>query len=96
MVYEDAVEEAYEGQSLKCTELAGDTEHHSWKTMVCLVEVGCRGFIGKSTTRLLKNMGIHGQAQRQAIKALSSAAQQASWWFWIKQKDSFCVPRQHH
>lgn len=74
MVYEDAVEETYEGQSLKCAELAADTEHHGWKTVVCPVDVSCRGFIGKSTTRLLKDMVNHGQAKRQAIKALSSAA----------------------
>ena len=69
--------EAYEHKSLRYTELAADAEHHGWKAKVCPVEVGCRGFVGKST-RFLKNMGIRGQAQRQSIKDLSNAAKQAS------------------
>ena len=33
---------------------------------------------GRSITRLLKDMGVQGQAQQQAIKTLSSAAEQAT------------------
>ena len=86
--WEDAVEEAYERKHLRYSELAASCEQRGWKTRVCPVEVGCRGFVGKSTTRLLKDMGVRGQAQRQAIKNLSSAAEQASRWLWIKRQDS--------
>lgn len=68
MPWEDAVEKANKRKSLKCTELAADVEQHGWKAKVQPVEVGCRGFIGKSTTRLLKDLGVQGQDQRQAIK----------------------------
>ena len=70
--------------SLKYTELAADAEQHGWKAKVCPVEVACRGFVGKTTTRLLKDLGIRGQAQRQAIKVLSSTEEQGSWWLWLK------------
>lgn len=52
--WEAAVEEAFERKSLKYTELAADAEQRGWKSKVCPVEVGCRGFVGKSTIRLLK------------------------------------------
>ena len=47
---EDAVEEAYERKSLKYAELAAEAEQHGWKAKVCPVKVGCRGFVGKTTT----------------------------------------------
>lgn len=86
--WEAAVEEAFERKSLKYTELAADAEQRGWKAKICPVEVGCRGFVGKSTIRLLKNLGIRGQAQRQAIKTLSGAAEEASRWLWMKRRDS--------
>ena len=91
--WEDAVEEAYERKSLKYAELAADAEQRGWKAKVCPVEVGCRGFVGKTTTRLLKDLGIRGQAQRQAIKALSSAAEWASQWLWVKRRDATWAPK---
>lgn len=56
------MEEAYKRKRLKYAELAADAEHHGWKTKVYPVEVECRCFVGISTTRLLKDMGIRGQA----------------------------------
>lgn len=37
--------------------LATDAEQLGWKVRVYPVEVGCRGFAGKSTTRQLKVVG---------------------------------------
>ncbi|KAI3354735.1 hypothetical protein L3Q82_004569 [Scortum barcoo] len=76
--WEDAVGEAYEQKSLKYSELAADTERRGWKTKVYPVEVGCRGFVCRSAIRLLKELGIRGQALRQAVNSLSNAAEQFS------------------
>lgn len=35
-----------------------------------------RGFVGKSVIKIIKDLGIRGQAQGQAVKALSSAPEQ--------------------
>lgn len=51
--------------------------------------MGCRGFGGMSSTRLLKDAGTRGQAQHQAIKALFNAAERASQWLWIKKKEGW-------
>jgi len=58
-----------------------------WKSKVCPVECGCRGFVGKSTIRLLKELGVRGQTLWQTIKALSVAAEEASKWIWVKRGD---------
>lgn len=46
----------------------------SWLTATGLEKVGCQGFIVTSVTRLLRDVGIHGQAQRQTVKETSVAA----------------------
>ncbi|KAK0134318.1 hypothetical protein N1851_012108 [Merluccius polli] len=52
------------------------------------VEVGCRGFVASSTSRLLKEVGIRGQAQRKTIKELVTAAERSSHWLWLKRKET--------
>lgn len=91
--WEAAVEEAFKCKSFKYTELASDAKQHGWKAKLCPVEVGCRGFVSKSTIGLLQDLGIPGQAQRQAIKALSSAAEESSRWLWVKKRDSSWAPK---
>ena len=69
-------------------DLAAEAEGRGWNVKVWPVEVGCRGFVASSTTRLLKEVGIRGQAQRKAIKELATAAERSSHWLWLKRKDA--------
>jgi len=39
----------------KYTELAADADQGGWKSKLCPLEVGWRGFVDKSTIRLLRN-----------------------------------------
>ncbi len=57
------------------------------RTQLLPVEVGSRGFVAMATTRLLKGLGVRGQALQQAISLLSEAAERSSNWLWIKRKD---------
>ncbi|XP_063058330.1 uncharacterized protein LOC134451862 [Engraulis encrasicolus] len=91
--WEDNLGEAFERKKLRYAELAADAEQQGWKAIVLPVEVGCRGFVGRSVTSLLKDMGIRGQAQRQSIKALARAAEKASQWLWIRRRDNTWAPR---
>ena len=72
--WEDPVDEAYERKHLGYAELAAEAQHRGWNTEVRPVEVGCRGFVAASTTKLLRDLGIRGQSQCLAIKAASEAA----------------------
>ena len=91
--WESAVDEAYERKSLKYSDIAAEAEQRGWRTQVLPVEVGCRGFVATSTTKLLKSMGIRGQALRQAVKLLAEAAERGSNWLWMKRKDPIWAAR---
>lgn len=77
--WDDSVDEAYERKNLR-------------KAEVRPVEVGCRGFVAASATRLLKDVGVRGQSSHQAIKAASEAAERSSQWLWLKRKDTLWAP----
>lgn len=69
MLWEDAVEEAYEWKSLRYAELAADAPQCGvfWP-----VEVGCRGIVATSTSRLLREMGVQARSS-------SERSRQSSW-----------------
>ena len=84
--WEGNIEEAYERKKSKYAEIAAQAEHNGWRTEILPVEVGCRGFVAKSTSWLLKYMGLTGGSHRKAVRALESAAQNSSNWIWIRRK----------
>ncbi|XDV11573.1 hypothetical protein PO909_000474, partial [Leuciscus waleckii] len=86
--WEDAIDEAFERKRLRYANLAAEAEGRGWNVKVWPVEVGCRGFVASSTTRLLKEVGIRGQSQRRAIKELATAAERSSHWLWLKRWDA--------
>lgn len=67
--------------------LAAEAEDKSWKGKVFPVEVQCGGFVGSSTTRLLREIVVLGQAQRRAVKELLDTAEGTSQLLWLKRKD---------
>ena len=56
--WESAVDEAFELKSSKYVELAVQVKQNRCHAEVLPVEVGCRGFVAKSTTSLLTKMGV--------------------------------------
>ncbi|MDF4285595.1 hypothetical protein P3436_25190, partial [Vibrio parahaemolyticus] len=59
--WEDSVEEAYERKKLRYADLRAEAEQRGWKTRICPVEVGCRGFIARSAVSLLGNLECGGR-----------------------------------
>ncbi|KAJ8353668.1 hypothetical protein SKAU_G00212350 [Synaphobranchus kaupii] len=86
--WEDAIDVAYERKKLRYANLAAEAEERGWDVKLRPVEVGCRGFVASSTTRLLKEVGIRGQAQQNAIKELATVAERSSHWLWLKRKET--------
>ncbi len=91
--WEEAIDEAFERKRLRYADLAAEAEDRGWKVNVRPVEVGCRGFVASSTTRLLKEVGIRGQAQRKTIKGLATAAERSSHWLLLKRKETVWAPK---
>lgn len=58
--WEDGLESAFERKKEKYAELAAACIEAGWRAFIYPVEVGCRGFIGTSTQRLLKSLGVRG------------------------------------
>ncbi|KAL7834872.1 hypothetical protein SRHO_G00291190 [Serrasalmus rhombeus] len=85
--WEEAIDEAYERKRLRYSNLAAQAEERGWTMLVCPVELGCRGFVANSTIRLLKEVGIRGQAQRRTIKELATTAERNSHWLWLQRKE---------
>ncbi len=76
--WENSVEEAFEQKRLRYAELAADVQQRGWRAKVRPVEVGCRGFVVTSTSRLLREMGARGRTHRQAFTDLYRAAEKGS------------------
>lgn len=85
--WEDSIHEAFERKKLRYTELAAEAVQRGWKADICPVEVGCRGFVATSTLKLLKDLGIVGQALRQTIREIVRVAEYSSRWIWLRRKD---------
>ncbi|MDG2555412.1 hypothetical protein P7M41_25800, partial [Vibrio parahaemolyticus] len=72
--WEDSVEEAYERKKLRYADLGAEAEQRGWKTRICPVEVGCRGFIARSAVSLLGELGVRGQSLRKTVREMSDEA----------------------
>lgn len=68
---EEGIEAAHGRKKAKYSEPAAECQEASWKTSIYPVEVGCRGYVGLSTTRLLKYVGVTGGNLRKATKELA-------------------------
>ena len=52
------------------------------------IEVGCRGFIGRTTTSYLTRLGPTNRARRRATQQLQTTAERESSWIWSKVRKS--------
>ncbi|KAG1971952.1 hypothetical protein F2P79_000201 [Pimephales promelas] len=82
--WEEGMEAANEQKRAKYADLVEACKEPGWKATTCPVEVGCRGFVGSSTVRLLREMGRTGARCRKAIKELAEEAERGSFWLWLR------------
>ncbi|KAJ8356842.1 hypothetical protein SKAU_G00196360 [Synaphobranchus kaupii] len=81
------IEAAFERKKTKYSELAAECREAGWKTTIYPVEIGCRGFVGQSTTRLLRDAGVAGGKLKKATKELAEEVEKGSFWLWLRRKD---------
>lgn len=62
--------EAYERKKLHYAEVAAEAEEQGWKVVVRPVEVSCRVCVTGSTSRILREVSVWGQAVRKQSKLL--------------------------
>ena len=85
--WEERMEEAHELKRSKYAELQAQCIEKGWQTWVLPVEVGCRGFPGKSVWNMFRVLGIGGSQRKKTIKKIGEAAEKASCWLWYKRSD---------
>nr|XP_061817543.1 uncharacterized protein LOC133607102 [Nerophis lumbriciformis] len=85
--WEERIEEANEKKRAKYQELVEDCRGRGWRTFYEPIEVGCRGFAGRSLCKVLGRLGVKGAAKRRAIQSASEAAEKATRWLWLKRAD---------
>lgn len=71
------MEAAYERKKDKYSELAAECRETGWSTAICPMEVGCRGFIGTSIQRLLRNVGVTGPKLKKASGGLGRGSRKS-------------------
>ncbi|XP_035527992.1 uncharacterized protein LOC118335673 [Morone saxatilis] len=85
--WEGGMGAAFERKKDRYLDLTAECREAGWAAVSYPVEVGCRGFVGASTQRFLKNMGVTGPKLRKALKDLAEEAEQGSFWLWLRRKD---------
>uniref|UniRef100_A0A673L1F3 Junctional adhesion molecule 2b n=1 Tax=Sinocyclocheilus rhinocerous TaxID=307959 RepID=A0A673L1F3_9TELE len=89
--WEERIEEANERKRAKYQELVEKCRERGWRTFYEPIEVGCRGFAGRSLCKVLSRLGITGVAKKRAIQAASEAAEKATRWLWFKRADPWAA-----
>ena len=78
--WEDRIDEAHELKRSKYEPILLDAQRNGWTTHNFPIEVGCRGFAGRSLTRLFKSLGMHGREVKKACLSVSAVAERCSRW----------------
>ena len=87
--WEERIEEANSRKRAKYEELAVECRARGWRVKNEPVEVGCRGFAGKSLLKTFRILGIRGRQSRRAISEVTSCAERASRWLWIRRSEAW-------
>ncbi len=82
------LEAAYERKKAKYADLVTECRESGWSVRLCPVEVRARGFVGRSASCLIKDMGLRGATLSISTKELSEEAEKASHWLWLKRQDT--------
>ena len=84
--WEERMEEAYERKLKKYQDLILESQQNGWKAWNLPVEVGCRGFAGRSLWKALGLLGIEGLARKRLVANITKRAEEASRWIWIQRE----------
>ena len=82
--FEDRIELSNELKRSKYEDLRLECEKNSWRCQVWPVEVGARGFTGRSLGALLKEVVVVGVERKKNVDELAAAAEEASRIIWNK------------
>ena len=85
---ESRIDGAYERKKLKYSDLCYSCRAKGWSVWCLPVEVGCRGFVGISTIRALRQIGLTGKERTKSVNEISEVAKKFSSWLWLRRSDN--------
>ena len=85
--WEERIEEAHERKKAKYSELVNNCSEKGWRVWCFPVEIGTRGFPGKSTSYALSQLGMRFKEKRAALKDVGEQAERCSTWLWLSRKN---------
>ena len=74
------MKETSERKLERYAELVSDCREGGWRCLLYPVEVGCRGFVGRSVHRLLTDLRCGVRVRRRTVEELHEAAERGSAW----------------
>ena len=81
--WEENIEVAHERKRSKYQELVETCIIKGWWMRCHPIEIGAKGFAGRSLTQTLNQLGISGRKKRNAVNALLDTASKSSRWHWL-------------
>ena len=90
--WEDRIDESNELKRAKYENILLEARLKGWTTYCYPVEVGCRGFVGRSTTRMFKDLGMQGRDIKKSCLSISNEAERCSRWLWLR-RDCAWLPQ---
>ena len=85
--WEENINVACERKLKKYQELVEQCKYNKWRTACYPIEVGRRGFVGRTVCRILNQLAMIGEKKRKAIRAISESAEKVLRWLWIKRSE---------
>ena len=87
--WEDSFDAAHERKLEKYQELVEQCRVRGWQTKCEPIEVGARGFTGKSLNKTLNDLGLTGFKKRKALRAITEVAESCTRFLWLKKAETW-------
>ena len=87
--WEDRIDEAHELKAAKYAELVEEARAKGWQVNYFPIEVGARGFPSLALRRMFLELGLSSLVCKQALRAVTAAAEDSSRWLWLKREESW-------
>ena len=81
--WEERLDISHQLKKAKYQDLVDEAHLKGWQATQYPIEVGCRGFPGKSLRYFLQQIGLQSLKLQKAVKAISMVAESSSRWLWI-------------
>ena len=84
---EENIANAHHRKTVKYEALVASCLSRGWKTTFIAIEVGCKGFVGFSTVKCCKMLGMSKHSISQLVKLLSKVALRCSYLIYLSRKN---------